>query len=58
MCHTRIHRTIYNWSNYVRTINTIDTDVSLHEHEREQKQQRQKIWPALWGFKLFLRAER
>ena len=34
MCHARIHETIYNWSNYVRTkIQTkyIDTtDVSFH----------------------------
>ena len=29
MRHIRIHRTIYKWSNYVRTINTIDTDVSF-----------------------------
>ena len=39
MCHTRIHRTIYNWSNYVRTkIQTkyIDTtDVSFQILDRE-----------------------
>ena len=30
MHHIRIHRTIYKWSTYVRTINTIDTtDVSF-----------------------------
>ena len=29
--HHIIHRAIYKWSNYVRTINTIDTtDVSFH----------------------------
>ena len=38
MRHIRIHQAIYQWSNYVRTINTIDTtDVSFQHLWQEPR---------------------